>query len=208
MTQPNQISTPNQEKPVSLASKPDWTPEKPIMNDSGVELISPQISLHTSASNITNSTSISASPNSEGSSEFSSSAYSAANQNNIVSKQLENNSIFNESEKQKLADQSAHSDEDEDANESISKENNNKGQNDGLPIKPPKPYLEIIADAILSCEVLYKFFVKYFFFKLFKSSFLTKGKNDATPRDIRFHGGEIQVFRHECKQVVAQFSPS
>ena len=163
MTQPNQLSSPNQEKPVPLVSKPDWTPEK-LMNDSGVELISPQISLHTSSSNITNSTSISASPNSEGSFEYSSSTYSAANQNNIVSKQPKINSISgNESEKQ-LADQLA-SDE-EDANESISKENN-KGQNDGLPTKPPKPYLEIIADAILSCEVTSIFVILFIYIYFF-----------------------------------------
>lgn len=113
------------------STKHDSTPEKPIMNDSGVDFISPTI-LQTSSSSssiVTPSSSVYTPP--------------------VTSNEEESEN-----------DQSIEEEEDENKeNEESSKQGKSKSgkktssSDSNLPSKPPKPYLEIIANAVLSSPV-------------------------------------------------------
>ena len=111
-------------------TKHDSTPEKPIMNDSGVDFISPTI-LQTSSSSSSNVTPAS-------------SVYTPP----VTSNEEESDN-----------DESIEEEEDENKeNEESSKQGKSKSgkktsSDSNLPSKPPKPYLEIIANAVLSSPV-------------------------------------------------------
>ena len=146
----------------------DLTPEKPIMNDSGVEFISPQTAaIHTSSSSslFSNSSNGSAysTPNSLSTNGYSSvygSQYASQVSSEAAEKSEKNEQKSVAEKSDLISDEEGDSDEEEDGSDeeedgkSENKENvSSENKKDGLPNKPPKPYLEIIADAILSCSV-------------------------------------------------------
>lgn len=139
----------------------DLTPEKPIMNDSGVEFISPQTTaIHTSSlSSSSANGSAYSTPNSLSTTGYSS-VYSTTGQYTSLSSEAEKSEKNNEKVAEKsdlISDDEGDSDEEESEEEDSKSENkeneSSENKKDGLPNKPPKPYLEIIADAILSCSV-------------------------------------------------------
>jgi hypothetical protein len=117
------------------------TPEK-LMNDSGIDVISPQLS-YTSF----NSSSLSAGSNvtveKPCTPPIAHLSHTAYNQTNAV--------VIEDSVD---ASNCSDDEEDEDDNDCDKENKGSKAdKSDASAVKPPKPYLEIIADAILSCNV-------------------------------------------------------
>jgi len=119
--------------PFQSTTLTETTPEKP-MNDSGIDLISPQLaSINNRSIPIIDT----------------SSSNSSSNVNQL------NNSIKQTQETQHSDDDDENDDDEEEDEDEITndKENNSPKSSKNNPKKPPKPYLEIIADAILTSEV-------------------------------------------------------
>lgn len=134
----NQVQ-PQKQPDASYPSKQnDLTPEKPIMNDSGVELISPTLQ--------TSSGSLYSTPNSM-------STYSNT--------QIANQKVGNAKDEEESDDEDDDSECGENSEDAESNKENEKKEN--LPNKPPKPYLEIIAIAILSNPVFMIDFGSYYY---------------------------------------------
>lgn len=112
----------------------ETTPEKP-MNDSGIDLISPQLaSINNRSIPIIDT--------------------SSSNSSSNVNQLNNNDSIKKIQETQHHSDDEDEDDDDEEEDEITNdKENNSPKSSKNNPKKPPKPYLEIIADAILTSEV-------------------------------------------------------
>lgn len=138
----------------SFSKQSDSTPEKPIMNDSGVDMISPQPILSVSSSS---SSSAALTPPSY------STAYTTATANPAITKR---NQVVEETEDDDDDDTDNESDDDQAAEDELKENKEEKklaaaavvvatkrGETSMKPAKPSKSYLEIISNAILSSPV-------------------------------------------------------
>ena len=192
-----------------LSEQQTITPKKPIMDDSGIELISPQLSAASSSlSSIQQSqTPASAIPtmpqhssplyachniNTDSSSNSSDASVNCShNQSNNVHRQ-EDDSAANENDD----DEEDGSDSEEDTNdeddqiEETPKASNKtdaskQSNNSATPSKPPKPYLEIIADAVLSCQPKMMQLHEIYHFMEQKYAYFAKNVNKSWRNSVR-----------------------
>jgi hypothetical protein len=159
-TMPSKSTTP---VPLTTTANEQTTPEKPIMNDSGVDInnISPQLSSSTNTSSLSSNLSLNQSPVITTQSNAYNYNISPVQQESAQPYEVkkpehpkQNESIQQESDCEDMED------EDEDENEekeNVKKSSGKKSKNGSSasndPTKPPKPYLEIIANAILSTDI-------------------------------------------------------
>ena len=149
------------------------TPEKPVMNDSGIDVISPQLSLNTTAyqqlyasntANLTQSTS--------------SITESATTSSTTTDESLDEDD-----------DNDDEDDSDESSKENLKAKASGKPCSTGkaslTPAKPPKPYLEIIADAILSCKVKMMQLHEIYHYMESKYEYFVKNVNKSWRNSVR-----------------------
>jgi hypothetical protein len=124
----------------------ELTPEKPVMNDSGID--SPQINQYQAyMSSLYQSQQVQQQSPSTQQIPIMPSEYCA--QSNIESNESTNEKQFDETTKE---DSDEENDDDSDEDKENDEDDKCKDSKSKMcPSKPPKPYLEIIADAILSC---------------------------------------------------------
>ena len=149
------------------------TPEKPVMNDSGIDVISPQLSLNTTtyqqlyASNTANLTQ-----------STSSITESATTSSTTTDESLDEDD-----------DNDDEDDSDESSKENLKAKASGKPCSTGkaslTPAKPPKPYLEIIADAILSCKVKMMQLHEIYHYMESKYEYFVKNVNKSWRNSVR-----------------------
>lgn len=232
-------------------TNPESTPEKPIMNDSGIEIISPQLANSTQSSTVLSANTSNASP-----STFNSSAshFASVNQLNSIysqtqyehqsaaplsnqevlkptysfqnvsyaykpaqqaqqletskqenqqhaaesnskveySKAVESNQADVEVEDDENDEEENEQDEEETVKENIKESNGSKkskGNKASIesddPSKPPKPYLEIIADAILSSKVKMMQLHEIYYYMEKKFQYFAKNVNKSWRNSVR-----------------------
>jgi len=175
----------------------DQTPEKPVMNDSGIDVISPQLTnmfnqqqhqqqvqqhyknLYTVESDAVSCPPVSASITSS--------------ITETTDESLDNDDDVDESEEEESDEYNDESSK-ENLNEKVSKTTTTatnasttkkSGSNINTPIKPPKPYLEIIADAILSCKVKMMQLHEIYHYMESKYEYFVKNVNKSWRNSVR-----------------------
>ena len=168
----------------------EQTPEKPVMNDSGVELISPQI-----VNSSYNNTSTVQESNKPVQDQLQYPAYQF-NSANIETQKEEVQPLGEVSNENNQQNDVSIEDEDEEEEEleeskenkkSKSKKSSTSSADSSLdnPSKPPKPYLEIIADAILSSKVRMMQLHEIYYFMEAKYEYFAKNVNKSWRNSVR-----------------------
>ena len=184
-TLPDQLSNkPPSPAPSYLQSNSDLTPEKPVMNDSGIDVISPQL------------TNMFVQQQQQQQQQYKH-LYSLDTEVVCPPISASITSSITETTDESVDDDEDDDDDSEDFNES-SKENLNekqeksktslnvsKGKAATTPIKPPKPYLEIIADAILSCKVKMMQLHEIYHYMENKYEYFVKNVNKSWRNSVR-----------------------
>ena len=153
---PAKSTTPN---PLTVTSNEQTTPEKPVMNDSGVDIISPQLSSSTNTSSLSSNLSLNQSPAIPTQSNVFNYNIASVQQECLQSyvnkseQPKQNESIQQESDAEDNDDIEDEDENDEKENKKCGKKSKNSSSSANDPAKPPKPYLEIIANAILSTDI-------------------------------------------------------
>ena len=171
----------------------EQTPEKPVMNDSGVELISPQIV----NSSYTNTSAVQESNKPGQPEQLQYPAFHQFNASAHVDAQKEEvqplADVSNENNQQNdvsIEDEDEEDEELEDAkeNKKAKSKKPTSSADSSLqdnPSKPPKPYLEIIADAILSSKVRMMQLHEIYYFMEAKYEYFAKNVNKSWRNSVR-----------------------
>ena len=181
-TVPDQLSNkPTSPAPTYSQSINDLTPEKPVMNDSGIDVISPQLTNMFTQQQVqqykhlyTAETEVVCPPVSASiTSSITETTDESVDDDEDESE--DESDDFNESSKENLSEKREKSKTSTKAN----------GKASATPIKPPKPYLEIIADAILSCKVKMMQLHEIYHYMESKYEYFIKNVNKSWRNSVR-----------------------
>jgi hypothetical protein len=167
---------------LSTTTTSDSTPEKLVMNDSGIDIISPQLNAAQSQVYLQPAPSaplhqIPAIVQNEPVPEL-------PIRPTAVQKEDDNDEDESDSESDETIDSNKEN-ETSTTSENAVKSGSGKSTNRANPSKPPKPYLEIIADAVLSCNVKMMQLHEIYTFMELKYEYFAKNVNKSWRNSVR-----------------------
>lgn len=159
------------------------TPEKPIMNDSGIDVISPQLLAN---KNLLSTTSTPSQPTQQYAPQQTFPQQSN-NSNQIAQADInDNDNTENDaSDIESIVDEENDDESNDKENDCSQSKDKPKSKVKSDPAKPPKPYLEIIADAILSRSVKLMQLHEIYNFMENKYSYFAKNINKSWRNSVR-----------------------